>query len=104
MGGALGNVFAHTDNVTMTTSWERPQQLTVCLRSQELLPSLVSGCQVMLVVSTARCSGIVLMALTVAEQPKLEPEEVRQEVKARGGAIIKIKFAREISDGMLWNV
>ena len=31
-------------------------------------------------------------------------EEVRQEVKARGGAIIKIKFAREISDGMLWNV
>ena len=32
------------------------------------------------------------------------PEEVRQEVKARGGAIIKIKFAREISDGMLWNV
>ena len=32
------------------------------------------------------------------------PEEVRQEVKARGGTIIKIKFASEISDGMLWNV
>ena len=32
-----------------------------------------------------------------------EPEEVRQEVRDRGGAIIKIKFAREISDGMLWN-
>ena len=31
-------------------------------------------------------------------------EEVRQEVRARGGAIIKIKFARKISDGMLWNV
>ena len=28
-------------------------------------------------------------------------EEVRQEVRARGG---KIKFAHEISDGMLWNV
>ena len=36
---------------------ERPQQLTVCWRSQELLPSLVSGCQVVLVVSIARCSG-----------------------------------------------
>ena len=33
-----------------------------------------------------------------------ESEEVRQEVRARDGAIIKIKFAREISDGMLWNV
>ena len=33
-----------------------------------------------------------------------EPEKVRQEVKARGWAIIKIKFARKISDGMLWNV
>ena len=27
------------------------------------------------------------------------PEEVRQEVRARGGAIMKIKFAREISIG-----
>ena len=42
----------HYDNF-----WERPQQLTVCWRSQELLPSLVSGCQVVLAVSIARCSG-----------------------------------------------
>ena len=34
----------------------------------------------------------------------IDTEEVRQEVKARGGTIIKIKFARKISDGMLWNV
>ena len=34
-------------------------------------------------------------------QQFVAPEEVRQE---RGGEIIKIKFAREISDGMLWNV
>ena len=40
-----------------TQCWEHPQQLTVCWRSQELLPSLVSGCQVVLVVSIARCSG-----------------------------------------------
>ena len=49
------NVFAHS--VTMTTFWECPQQLTVCWRSQELLPSLVSGCQVVVVVSIAHCSG-----------------------------------------------
>ena len=53
-GWGLGNVFAHS--VTMTISWERPQQFTVCWRSQELLPSLVSGSQVVLVVSIARCS------------------------------------------------
>ena len=47
--------FAHS--VTMTTSWERPQQLTVCWRSQELLLSLVSGYQVVLAISKARCSG-----------------------------------------------
>ena len=40
-----------------TASWERPQQLTVCWRSQELLSSLVSCCQVVVVVSIARCSG-----------------------------------------------
>ena len=38
------------------------------------------------------------------ELPRSGPEEVRQEVRARGGAIIKIKFAHEISDGMMWNV
>ena len=53
--GPIGNVFAHS--VTMTTFWEHPQQLTVCWRSQELLPSLVSGCQVELVVRMARCPG-----------------------------------------------
>ena len=40
----------------------------------------------------------------IFEMQRNRPEEVRQEVKARGGAIIKIKFAREISDVMLWNV
>ena len=54
-GWGLGNVIAHS--VTMTTSWEPPQQLTVCWRSQELLPSLVSCCQVVVVVSIACCSG-----------------------------------------------
>ena len=54
-GWGVGNIFAHS--VTMTTSWEHPQQLTVCWRSQELLPSLVSGCHVVLVVSIARCFG-----------------------------------------------
>ena len=52
----------------MTTFWERPQQLTVCWRSQELLSSLVSGCQVVLVVSIARCWGSRL----VLTEPRLE--------------------------------
>ena len=56
-------------------------------------------------------SGIHLIEMFLYKQGQLSvityeigPEKVRQEVRARGGAIIKIKFARKISDGMLWNV
>ena len=43
------------------------------------------------------------LGLAMCNLNRTGSEEVRQEVRARGGAIIKIKFARE-SDGMLWNV
>ena len=42
----------HYDNFLGT-----PTATYSCWRSQELLPSLVSGCQVVLVVSIGRCSG-----------------------------------------------
>ena len=54
-GWDLGNEFCtqcHYDNFL-----GMPTATQVCWRSQELLPSLVSGFQVVLVVSIAHCSG-----------------------------------------------